>query len=154
MSPSALEPRPWHSPRLKLVDQTRNLPQFGRSCDGPEFLRCRCELDFILRQPPIEELEFVKVEEAAAATILPAWNGIARQLNRLRGGELNFTPMRSGIDICSTMAANFMADYEDHRDDVWRIFLERIVSVSLASGSEVENALEFGTFLLHGNWHP
>ena len=122
--------------------------------DRRDFLRCRNEIDVILRHPPVRELEFVMVEEAATAAMLLAWDDIARQLNTLRGGKLNFTPMRSKVDVCGTVATNFMADHGGRRDDVWRFFLERIVTDSTASGSEVGDAFELETLRCTGIGTP
>ena len=54
------------------------------------------------------------------------WGGTGLELDAIRRGELDATPMRMGDDVCAATAEAIKAHMEDRADELLFVFLGRI----------------------------
>ena len=78
------------------------------------------------------------------------WGGTKLELDMIRRGELNATPMRMGDDVGIATAEAIKADLESRADDMPRVFLGRITIAHDKLKSDELDALEQEAFRYSG----
>lgn len=79
-----------------------------------------------------------------------AWGGTGDELEAIRLGELNATPMRMGDDWGTSVAEVIRADLEGRNDDIPLVFLGRITIVHKDMAPEEIDAMEEQAFRYSG----
>lgn len=78
------------------------------------------------------------------------WGGTGLELNAIRRGELDATPMRMGDDVGAATAEAIKADLENRADDLPLVFLGRITIAHDEMSAEELDALEQEAFRFSG----
>lgn len=78
------------------------------------------------------------------------WGGTGLELEAIRRGELDATPMRMGDDVGAATAEAIKADLEDRAEDVPFVFLGRITIAHDQMSADELNALEIEAFRFSG----
>ncbi|MDB2408121.1 substrate-binding domain-containing protein [Jannaschia sp.] len=78
------------------------------------------------------------------------WGGTGLELEAIRRGELDATPMRMGDDVGAATAEAIRADLEDRADDLPLVFLGRITIAHDEMSAEEIDALEVEAFRFSG----
>ncbi|MEP3297793.1 MAG: substrate-binding domain-containing protein [Pseudoruegeria sp.] len=78
------------------------------------------------------------------------WGGTGLELDAIRRGELDATPMRMGDDVGAATAEAIKADLEDRADEVPFVFLGRITIAHDEMSADELNALETEAFRFSG----
>jgi autoinducer 2-binding protein LuxP len=78
------------------------------------------------------------------------WGGTGLELDAIRAGNLNATPMRMGDDVGAATAEAIKADLEGHTDDLPFVFLGRITVAHDQMSLEEIDALEQEAFRFSG----
>lgn len=78
------------------------------------------------------------------------WGGTGLELDAIRRGELDATPMRMGDDVGAATAEAIKADLEDRADDVPFVFLGRITVAHDQMSADELNTLEKEAFRFSG----
>lgn len=78
------------------------------------------------------------------------WGGTGLELEAIRRGELDATPMRMGDDVGAATAEAIKADLEDCAEDVPFVFLGRITIAHDQMSADELNALEIEAFRFSG----
>ncbi len=78
------------------------------------------------------------------------WGGTGLELDAIRRGELNATPMRMGDDVGAATAEAIKADMEDRAEDLPLVFLGRITVAHDQMSLEEIDALEKEAFRFSG----
>ena len=81
---------------------------------------------------------------------ITAWGGTGEELDALRHGELNATPMRMGDDWGTSLAEILKADLEGRHEDIPLVFLGRITTLHKDMSAEEIDALEREAFRYSG----
>jgi autoinducer 2-binding periplasmic protein LuxP len=81
---------------------------------------------------------------------ITAWGGTGDELEALRDGLLDATPMRMGDDFGTSVAEIIKADLEGRRDDIPLVFLGRITIAHKGMSHEEIDALEQEAFRYTG----
>jgi len=78
------------------------------------------------------------------------WGGTGLELEAIRRGELDATPMRMGDDVGAATAEAIKADLESRADDLPLVFLGRITVANDQMSADELNALEKEAFRFSG----
>lgn len=78
------------------------------------------------------------------------WGGTGLELDAIRRGELNATPMRMGDDVGAATAEAIKADLEDRADELPLVFLGRITVAHDEMSAEELDALQTEAFRFSG----
>lgn len=78
------------------------------------------------------------------------WGGTGLELDAIRRGELNATPMRMGDDVGAATAEAIKADMEDRADELPLVFLGRITVAHDELGKDELDALQKEAFRFSG----
>ena len=78
------------------------------------------------------------------------WGGTGLELEAIRRGELDATPMRMGDDVGAATAEAIKADLEDRAGDLPLVFLGRITIAHDQMSADELNALEIEAFRFSG----
>ncbi|MEO0862782.1 MAG: substrate-binding domain-containing protein [Pseudomonadota bacterium] len=78
------------------------------------------------------------------------WGGTGLELDAIRRGELDATPMRMGDDVGAATAEAIKADLEDRADDLPLVFLGRITVAHDQMSADEIDALEQEAFRFSG----
>ncbi|MEM1073726.1 MAG: substrate-binding domain-containing protein [Pseudomonadota bacterium] len=78
------------------------------------------------------------------------WGGTGLELEAIRNGELDATPMRMGDDVGAATAEAIKADLEDRADDLPFVFLGRITVAHDQMSTDEIDALEQEAFRFSG----
>lgn len=78
------------------------------------------------------------------------WGGTGLELDAIRRGELDATPMRMGDDVGAATAEAIKADLEDRADELPLVFLGRITIAHDQMSAEELDALEVEAFRFSG----
>ena len=78
------------------------------------------------------------------------WGGTGLELEAIRRGELDATPMRMGDDVGAATAEAIKADLEDRADELPFVFLGRITIAHDQMSADELNALEIEAFRFSG----
>jgi autoinducer 2-binding protein LuxP len=81
---------------------------------------------------------------------ITAWGGTGEELDALRHGELDATPMRMGDDWGASLAETLKADLEGRQNDIPLVFLGRITIVHKDMSAEEIDDLEREAFRYSG----